>query len=529
MAWGGKKYDAIVIGGGHNGLVAAACLGRAHRRVLLVEEGDRLGGAAVTAEISPDYRVSAVAHLLESFPRRLERELKLSKHGLRYAARHVPTVALDRDGKHLLLPRNRKEFSAFAARLPKDVEAYRDYARNLKDMAALLAPLLAERPPAPGDAESLRRLLRRLVWRAEWNGGDVMRHLMRMAPESIGDRLDAEFDSPLLKGALAFDATLGGGEGPYAPGTALRAVLREASRRLGRGVCLPTGGMGALADALGGAVAAQRGEIRLGVRVVRVIVEGGAATGVELDDGSIVQAPLIVSSINPQSTMLDLVGAANLETGPAVELRAAAPRGSTAKINLALDAMPAFTGLAPELHGARLLVSPSLDELDQAAVLFRRNEFASEPVMEILIPSVTDRSLAPAGHHVVSVIVHYVPHEVEGGWLARREAFVQRVVRSLGTYAPGIADLMVAGEILTPPDFETKYGLAGGDWHQGDLRLDRLFGFRPSASFGGYTTPVSGLYLCGAGSHPGGGVTGLAGYLAVEAIVADAAGQGRRA
>lgn len=529
MAWGGRKYDAIVIGGGHNGLVAAARLGQAHRRVLLVEQADRLGGAAVTSEISPDYRVSAVAHLLEGFPRSIERALKLSRHGLRYAARNIPTVALDRDGRHLPLPRRRKEFAAFATRLPKDAVTYRSYADNMKALASLLVPLLSERPPVLGDADGLRRLLRRLVWRAEISGGDLMHQLIRTTPESIGDRLDAEFESPILKGALAFDATFGGGEGPYAPGTSLRGVLREALRLQGQGVRQPAGGMGALSEALAGAFAAQRGVVRLGARVVRILLDEGAASGVELDDGTVVQAPLVVSSANARDTLFGLVGEAELETGPALELRAAVPRGSTAKVNLALDAMPVFSGLAPELHGARLLISPSLDDLDHAAMLHRRNEFASEPVMEVLIPSIADPALAPPGHHVVSVAVHYVPFDVEGGWPARREAFVQRVVRTLGLYAPGIADQMISGEILTPPDVEAKYGLAGGDWHQGDLRLDRLFGFRPAPSFGGYATPVPGLYLCGAGSHPGGGVTGLAGFLAVETIMAEANGKGRRA
>lgn len=519
MAWGGRKYDAIVIGGGHNGLVAAAYLGRAHRRVLVLEAGTRLGGAAVTVEISPDYRVSAVAHLIEGFPRRIARDLKLGKRGLRYAAKDVPTVVLDRDGKHLLLPRNRREFSAFAARLPKDAAAYRDYQSRLKTQAALLAPLFAESPPNLTDREALAKLLRRLVWRAEWNGGSAMRQLVSLLPQSVGDRLDAEFDSALLKGALAFDATLGGTEGPYAPGTALRAVCREATRMQGQGTRLPAGGVGALSDALAAAVAAERGEIRLGTRVARILVADDIVAGVELEDGSTIQAPLVVSSINPRTTMLDLLGASHLETGLVTQLRPAAPRGGTAKVNLALEGRPGFTGLSPELHGARLIVSPSLEELDQASASFRQGAFASEPVMEILLPSMTDASLAPAGHHVVSVLVHYVPYEIEGDWLAHREAFVQRVVRTLDYYAPGIGDLMVAGEILTPPDIEAKYGLAGGDWHQGDIRPDRLFGFRPAPAFGRYGTPVPGLYLCGAGSHPGGGVTGLPGLLAAETIV----------
>tara|TARA_R110002110_G_scaffold322150_5_gene534527 strand:+ start:7270 stop:8847 length:1578 start_codon:yes stop_codon:yes gene_type:complete len=518
MEWGGKKYDAIVIGGGHNGLTAAALLGRAHRRVLVLEAGSRLGGAAATVEISPGYHAPGVAHLLEGLPRRLERGLKLSKRGLRYAARNLPTVALDRDGNHLVLPRARKAFAAFAAAAPGDARAYRAWLARLHAHASLIAPLLAEVPP-PHDKDAMTRFLRRLVWRTEWRGAAAMREMMRLLPESIGDLLDAEFESPLLKGALAFDATLGGGEGPYAPGTGFRAVLRRAMRMQGQGTHLPAGGMGALIDALAGAVKAERGDIRISAPVARILVEDGAVAGVGMSDGTVIRAPLVVSSLNPRMTMLDLVGAPNIETGPASEISHTAPRGSTAKINLALDGMPEFTGLSPALHGARLLVAPSLRELDEAAMSFRHGEFASEPMMEVLVPSVSDASLAPEGRHILSIIVHYVPHDVEGGWPAHREAFMQRVVRTLDHYAPGIGERMIAGEILTPRDIETRYGLAGGDWHQGDLRLDRLLGFRPAPSYGRYGTPLPGLYLCGAGSHPGGGVTGLPGLLAVETIV----------
>jgi len=518
MNWESAAFDAIVVGGGHTGLVAAARLAGEGKRVLVAEAGSHTGGAAVTSEITPGYSVPAVAHLLEGFPRRIERKLKLARHGLRYAARNVATVALDRDGKHLLLPRTRKEFAAFREALPKDAEAYREYVARRRALAGLVAPLLGENPPELADPDAFRRFLRRSVWRAMLKGGSTMQSLLRVLPEAIGDRLDVEFESPLLKGVLAFDATLGGGEGPYAPGTSFRAVWREAIRMQGQGVRQPAGGMGALADALAASIEARQGEIRLGARAVRILVEDGAVSGVELSDGAVLHAPLVVSALNPRVTMLGLLGAAQLETEAAVELRHSAPVGSTAKINLALETIPVFSGLAPELHGARLVIAPSLHELDEAAAECRDGGFVSEPAMEILVPSLADPSLAPEGHHILSIIVHNVPFEVEGGWEAKRETFVQKVVRTVDAYAPGIADAMIAGEILTPPDIERKYGLAGGDWHQGDLRLDRLFGYRPSPSFGRYETPMPGLYLCGAGSHPGGGVTGLPGWLAAEAI-----------
>lgn len=519
MSWDCEGFDAIVVGGGHNGLVAAARLAGEGKRVLVAEAGPRAGGAAVTSEITPGYSVSAVAHLLEGFPRRIERKLKLARHGLRYAVRNVATVALDRDGKHLLLPRTRKEFAVFREALPKDAEAYREYIARRRALAGLVAPLLGERPPELADPEALRRFLRRSVWRAMLKGRGTMQNLLRTLPESIGDRLDAEFESPLLKGALAFDATLGGVEGPYAPGTSFRAVLREAMRLQGQGACLPAGGMGALADALVAAIAASGGKIHLDTEVSRLLVEEGRVNGIVLSGGVEIRAPLVLSAISPGVTMLELVGAHHVETDDIRELRNFSPRGTAAKINLALDRLPQFTGLAPELHGARLLIAPSLAELDETSLAAQNGDLPLEPVMELLLPSFADPSLAPEGQHVISIIVHNIPHEIEGGWETHREALVQRVIRTLGGYAPEIADAMIAGEILMPHDIERKYGLAGGDWHQGDIRLDGLLVSRPAPGYSRYETPLPGLWLCGAGSHPGGGVTGLPGWVAAGAAL----------
>src|SRR5690606_19012088 len=250
MTRAGNTFDAIVIGARHNGLAAAARLAQQGRE-----------GWGLEAPELPGYAAPAVAHLVEGVPRRIERGLKLARHGLRYAARDIPTVALDRDGNHLLLPNNRKQFAAFRSRLPKDADAYRDYVALLRAQAGLIEPLLGDAPPDMSDPRAMRRFFRRLVWRGEFSGRATLKSLMQTLPESIGDRLDAEFTSPLLKGALAFDALQGGAEGPYAPGTAFRAVWREAIRMQGSGLRQISGGTGALADALAAAIASQGGEL----------------------------------------------------------------------------------------------------------------------------------------------------------------------------------------------------------------------------------------------------------------------------
>lgn len=512
MAWGGHKYDVIVIGGDLNGLAAAACLGRASQRVLVLEPGDRLGGVAVTGEITAGYSVSTVAHLVEALPQGILRDLKLQKHGLRYAARDIPTVALDRDGAHLVVPHNRRERAALAQAHPKDAAAWRAFDARIAAHIAALAPLL--HGEAPSALSSLRRLVRHPQWGDAGRSGD----LMQLLPQGIGDLLDTEFEHPLLKGALAFDAVVGGIDGPYAPGTALRFLHRRALRDLGRGLSIPVGGLGAVTDALAAAVAAQRGEIRTGVRVRRILTEGGTVAGVETEGGGAIVAPLVVSSLDPRATMLDLLGAAHIETPLVRRLSAMSRFGSVAKVNLALEGVPEFRGLAPALRGARLLISPSLETLDHAATDFGQREIASEPVMEITIPSIADPALAPDGHHVMSVLVPYVPYDVEGGWPARRDELIQRVIRTLEQYSPDIANRLIAGELLTPADIETQFGLPGGDWHRGGMRVADLFDLHRRLPR--HATPVAGLWLCGPGSHPGDGVIGLPGRDAAAAAVA---------
>lgn len=512
MAWGGHKYDAIVIGGDLNGLAAAAYLGRASQRVLVLEPGDHLGGVAFTGEIMAGYSISTVAHLVEALPQGILRDLKLTKHGLRYAARDIPTVALDRDGAHLVVPRNRKERAALALVHPKDGAAWRAFEARIGAHIATLGPLLH------AEASSAMSSLQRFIRRPQWNGADRLGDLMQLLPQSIGDLLDAEFEHPLLKGALAFDAVVGGIDGPCAPGTALRFLHRKAMRDLGRGLSIPAGGLGAVADAFAAAVAAQRGEIRTGVRVLRILTEGSIVVGVETEGGGAIVAPLVVSSLDPRATMLELLGAAHIETPLARRLSALSRFGSVAKVNLALEGVPEFRGLAPALRGARLLISPSLETLDHAATDFGQRQIASDPVMEITIPSIADPALAPDGHHVMSVLVPYVPYDVEGGWPARRDELMQRVVRTLEQYSPDLANRLVAGELLTPTDIEEQFNLPGGDWHRGGMRPAELFDLhRRSAR---HATPVAGLWLCGPGSHPGDGVTGLPGRDAAGVAVA---------
>lgn len=520
-----RSFDAIVIGGGHNGLVAACYLAKAGKRVALFEASDYLGGAVATGEITPDYMVSTAAHLLDAMPRSIEKDLKLARNGLRFVARNVPTVALSRDRRHLTLSTRRRDIAALRDWNAHDAAALVTLSARLDSYAALLRPLLLGAPPAfGGSAAEAVKALRRMVWRARRLDRPSFEELLHALPASIGDLVDESFESPLLRAAFAFEAVRGTPEGPYSPGTAFNLIYRRALQLESKGASLPRGGLGALVAALRRSAEGLGVAIKTGAAVKRIIVESGVAVGVETATGEFFRAPAILSSLDPRTTMLDLVGTTNIDAGLATRLAQLGRRGATAKLNLALDGLPTIAGLAPAEYGSRLLVLPSLDEIDQTFASFKRGEVPEELAMEVTIPSVADRTLAPAGHHVMSVLTQYVPYEVTGGWGRQRDRLLDRVIETLTQYAPDIRARIIAGEMLLGPDIEAKFGLAGGEWHCGEMRPDQLLMFRPAPGLAQYRTPLQGLYLCGAGSHPG-GISGLAGQLAAKTALSE----GRRA
>lgn len=520
MSLSDRHFDAIVIGAGHNGLIAASYLAKAGRRVLLLEASTRLGGALITAEISPDYRVSTSAHLLDALPRRIEKDLKLTKHGLRYAKRAVQTIVLDPGLNHITLSSKRGDLDILRRHSAADAAAYAGFAARMKSYAAILGPLLLDVLPT-GAPDPLARRLRRLIWRAERLGSETLESLMRQLPGSIGDMLDDTFETPLLKGALALDAVIGTGDGPYAAGTALNAVTRKALRAISNGPHIIEGGLGGFTDALSAAAASFGVVIRAATDVKRILIADGRVRGVETQSGEIYEAPLVLSSAHPRETMLDMVGAKYLDAGLVKRLTEIADTGATAKLNLSLDGLPTIQGLSPQEYGARFLIAPSLASLDNAYTAFKHGGFATDLPLEMTIPSVTDAPLAPPGQHVMSIVVQYVPYEVTGGWSGARDRFVDRVIETLSEFAPDLRDRIVAGELMLPQDFERKFGLVNGGWYHGDMRLDQLLTSRPAPGLARFSTPLKGLYLCGVGSHPGGGICGLPGEYAARLALSE--------
>ncbi len=514
---GSARYDCVIIGGGHNGLVCAATLARRGRSVLLLEAAKELGGAAITREFAPGFRVSAGAHLLHLMPAQLMRDLRLESHGLEWAARGMSTTALLPDGAFL----NLSEAAAGQRLSAADTQAYLKYSARMRRFAAALAPILSRVPPRLGTSAWADRLaLLRLGWQIRRLGRRDMRELLRIGGMNVHDLLEENFESAALKGALGFDAVLGANFGPRSPGTVLTLLYRLAAEFAGAtGLSQPRGGMGAVCNALAAAGRAAGATLRTGAPVAGIVVNGDRACGVTLESGETVGADVVISSADPKTTFLRLLGTRHLDTGFVRRVSHLRDRGLGAKLHLALKCRPPFIGLPEASLRGRLLIAPSLQHIEHAYNHAKYGEFSAAPAMEITIPTLNDPSLAPPGQHVLSAILQYAPYSLKEGWQSGRQRLLEAALDSLERHAPGLRTGVIGAELLTPPDIEREFRISGGHWHHGDLAFDQFLMVRPVPGAAQYRTPLQGLYLCGAGCHPGGGVMGVAGLNAAQEVL----------
>ena len=512
------RHDVLIIGAGHNGLVCAAYLAKAGWKVLVLERSDQPGGAAITREFAPGFRVSACAHILHMLQAKVIRDLNLKAHGLDLGGPSIDTIALAEDGNHLTIRQRSIEGAQVTA---AEKAAYAAFIERMERHAKALAPQLLKTPPRLANAGLANAMqLAGMGWGIRFGlGKKRMQDFLRIVGMNIYDLLDEVFESEALKGALALDAVLGSAMEPRMPGTVLTYLYRLAGG-LKSTLTLPKGGMGSVTAALADAATTFGAEIRTAVPVERVLLEGGRAVGVVLAGGEELRALSVISNADPKTTFLKLVGARNLEAGFAHRIGNLRASGRTAKVHMVLNSLPDFTGLEQDALGNRLIVAASRKYVEDAFNHSKYGEYSDQPVMEITIPSVADPSLAPAGKHVLSAIVQYAPFDLKGGWDAHKDSFVERVVDVISVYAPDFRDKMTVVECLTPVDIEREFGMTGGHWHHGELALDQLFMMRPTYGAAQYRTPIDGLYLCGAGAHPGGGVMGAAGHNAAQAILA---------
>jgi len=516
------RYDCIVIGAGHNGLTCAAYLARSGRRVLVLEAAGQSGGAAGTREFAPGFRASSCAHLLHLMPRWLLEELRLAHHGLKMAAERMPTIALS-PASALRIPMDRDPAAQDLA--AADAQAFQEYTARMRRLAGALRPLLEAVPPRLGSrAWRDRLMLLRLGAKLRLLGRADLRELLRIAGMCVHDLLDEHFESPLLKGALAFDAVLGTNLGPRSPGSVFTLLYRlAAGGGTAASLAQPAGGLGALTEALAQAATGAGAELRFAAPVARVIVTDDSAAGVILESGERLEAGCVVSSADPRTTFLRLLGAEHLDAGFVRRVAHLRTTGMTAKLHLALERMPRFTALADAAPTGRLVLAPSLHAVEQAFNDAKYGKFSAAPLLEVLVPTMVDPGLAPPGRHVLSAIIQYAPYRLAGGWEGQREQFLDTILQTLEAHAPGLRDSVRAAELLTPQDIETQFRISGGNWHHAELALDQFFMVRPVAGAAQYRAPVRGLFLCGAGCHPGGGVMGLAGHNAARQILTQAA------
>lgn len=516
-----SRYDCIVVGGGHNGLTCAAYLARAGRSVLVLEAEEAVGGAARTREFAPGFRVSACAHLLHMMPGWLARELGLARHGLRMAAEDMPTLALSADGVLRIDPRAQ---DAPAGLSGADARAFPRYAARMNRLATALRPVLEAVPPGLGTGAWRDRLtLFGLAARLRLIGRRELREALRIGGMCVQDLLDEHFSSPLLKGALAFDAVLGTNYGPRSPGTVFTLLYRMAAGAASaHALSQPVGGLGALCDALAAAARSAGAVIRTEAPVASIVVRDDCAAGVRLESGEALEAGCVISNADPGTTFLKLLGAEHLDTGFVRRLSHLRTRGMTAKLHLALERAPRFAGLDDASSG-RIVLAPSPESIERAFNHAKYGEFSTRPALEILLPSAADPTLAPAGKHVLSAVVQYAPYRLAAGWAGQRERFLDAIVAELEAHAPGLRDSVCAAELLTPQDIESQFRISGGHWHHAELALDQFFMLRPVPGLARYRAPVRGLYLCGAGCHPGGGVMGVAGRNAARELLREAA------
>ncbi len=526
------ECDVAVVGGGHNGLVAAARLARAGRRVVLLEARETLGGGAAEHEIAPGYRSPACAHLLAGLDARLVAELELARYGLDLSRVPLVTLGLAPETAPLELDAAGARRLTGSAPEPVDGAGLERLRTLLGDLAEPLAPWLDRAPPrlatrAPADLGALGRLglaLRGL-------GARRLRELLRVATMSVADLLEEHVEDGQLAGVLALEAVAGARLGPRSPGTVLtwlhRLALgaRQGDAAAGRGPgrlapIVPVGGFGRLVDALAGSARAAGAQLRVGTPVEGILLESDAVEGLALSGGEVLPARCVLSTLHPARTLLRLVGVEHLDVGLVRALRALRSRGAAAKLDLALDGPVEVPGLPASALAARLVISPGVDALEDAFNHVKYGEHSAEPALEVLVPSALDPELAPGAGQVLSALVLYAADRPRDDPGAARDALRDAAIARLESVLPGLAQRIVGAVLRTPAELEDQVGLGAGHWHHLEVGFDQLFWSRPLPELARGRTPIAGLYLGGAGSHPGGGVSGLPGANAARAVLA---------
>lgn len=514
------RYDAVIIGGGHNGLVTAAYLARAGRKVLALERRELLGGCAVTEELWPGYRVSSGAYLTSLMQERVIRELDLPRYGYQVDAKDPAFFSVFPDGRHFFMWQDRAKTLAEIAKFSKrDAEVYPAYEDQLERLSQVVEDLLLTIPP-PFPPKGLGDLIGylKLAGKLRGLGPRHMVALVKVFTQSAAEFLDEWFESEQVKVTLATDGVIGANGGPRSPGTAYILLHHCMGGVAGhRGLWgFVRGGMGAVSEAIAASARAKGAEIRANAAVERVLVRNGRAYAVALESGEEIEAGQIASNLDPKLTFLKLVAERDLPAEFVDAIRHFRIEGTSCKINLALSGLPEFTaypGAPGPQHRATMHICPSIEYVERAWDDAKYGRPSERPLLELTLPTMYDPSLAPAGKHIMGIFLQYAPYTLrEGAWDDLREPFGDRVISLIEEYAPNIRSIIEHRQVLSPLDMERRFGITGGNIFHGEMSLDQMFVMRPVAGWARYRTPVAGLFLCGSGAHPGGGVMGAPGY-----------------
>jgi phytoene dehydrogenase-like protein len=523
-----SNHDVIIIGGGHNGLVAAAYLAKAGLKTLVLERGEIVGGGSVTEEIHPGFRCSTLDHSTGPLLPQVVRDLDLKRHGLEFIHPDVRALTLNQEGQSICLYREQAQtISELEKTSTRDAKSYAEFERSFARIGRVLAPLMTMTPPSidkPATAELWN--LGKLGLSFRGLGKQDAYRLLRWGPMAVADLVAEWFETETLRALIGARGISGAFAGPWSAGTSAGLLLQAA---LDGNAIAPaefvTGGMGGLTGALAQAALSAGVEIRTSTTVVKIETSEDHAGKVVLKNGEEISARAVVSNADPRTTLLELVDPIDLNPSFLSRIRNYRATGVSAKVNLALSGLPQFLGVPPgeetRLSG-RIHIGPDIDYLERAFDAAKYGDYSPAPYMDITIPSLADSTLAPAGAHVMSIHVQYAPYKLkQGDWHSRREEFGDNVIGVLAHYAANLKELIVGRRIITPLDLEQTYGLSGGHIHHGEQSLDQFFTFRPIIGWAQYRTPIKGLYLCGAGTHPGGGLTGAPGANAAREIIKD--------
>jgi phytoene dehydrogenase-like protein len=536
------ERDALIIGGGHNALVAAFYLAKAGMKPLLLERAPMVGGCAVTEEFAPGFRCSTLSHSAGPIWPQVWRDMALERRGVHMIESDPRLFAPLPDGRALFLFADPAKSAAEIVRFSKhDAAQYPEFHGALARIGAVASQLLASPPPEIDEPKMSDMLGLLKTGRGIRSLGkkDLYR-LIRWAPMAVADLVQEFFESEPLRAALAARGIFGCAMGPWSAGTGAVLLLRAATDpNPAQSVAFVRGGLGALTQAMAAAAQEAGAQIRTGAEVARIEVKGGEVSGVTLKSGETLAGEFVVSGADPRRTLLTLLDPLNLNPDFVQRLANYRSGGTLAKMNLALDAVPSFAALS-ESNGAagitsgaalagRMHIGPEIDYLERAFDASKYGGFSQHPYLEVTIPSLTDPSLAPAGKHVMSIYAQFAPYHLRNGggppssanWNAQRDALADSIVKTLAAYAPDLPSKILHRQMLTPLDLEQKYGLTGGHIFHGELSLDQLFTMRPLLDWARYHTPIEGLYLCGSGTHPGTGLNGLSGWNAARAILKD--------